>query len=243
MAMGSAIVNDGQYTGQTPDLLHVRSDQTAFEQINNTTGTVTYLHHDQAGSTRLLTGSTGTVTGKCTYSAYGTSTCEGTTTTALGYDARYTSTDTGLIYLRARTYDPATGQFLSVDALGAVTRAPFNFAGDNPLNKSDRTGLGEETEMCFFGDCISIGGGGGGSSGLEAGKEILETNWREAEGGAKLIGEEVEHGAESIWNEVSGQGGAGHPVQPAYNPESWKKGPPSRAKEPEESYWDPEGGE
>ena len=31
------------------------------EQINNTTGTVTYLHHDQQGSTRLLTGSTGTV--------------------------------------------------------------------------------------------------------------------------------------------------------------------------------------
>jgi hypothetical protein len=49
----------------------------AFEQINNTTGTVEYLHHDQAGSTRLLTGSTGTVTGKCTYSAYGTPTCEG----------------------------------------------------------------------------------------------------------------------------------------------------------------------
>jgi hypothetical protein len=34
------------------------------EQINKSTGTVTYLHHDQADSTRLLTGSTGTVTGK-----------------------------------------------------------------------------------------------------------------------------------------------------------------------------------
>jgi deferrochelatase/peroxidase EfeB len=30
-----------------------------FEQINNVTGTVQYLHHDQAGSTRLITGSTG----------------------------------------------------------------------------------------------------------------------------------------------------------------------------------------
>jgi hypothetical protein len=30
------------------------------EQINNSTGTVTHLHHDQADSTRLLTGSTGT---------------------------------------------------------------------------------------------------------------------------------------------------------------------------------------
>lgn len=72
--------------------------KTSVEQINTSIGTVTYLHHDQAGSTRLLTGSTGTVTGKCTYSAYGTPTCEGTATTPLGYDAQYTNSDTGLIY-------------------------------------------------------------------------------------------------------------------------------------------------
>jgi RHS repeat-associated protein len=111
------------------------------EQINTSTGTVTYLHHDQQGSTRLLTGSTGTVTGKCTYSAYGTPTCEGTSTTPLGYDGQYTSSDTGLIYLRARNYDPATGQFLSVDPLAPITGAPYNYAGDNPLNESDPTGL------------------------------------------------------------------------------------------------------
>lgn len=54
----------------------------AIEQINNTTSTVTYLHHDQSGSTRLLTGSTGKVEGKCSYSAYGTPTCEGSATTS-----------------------------------------------------------------------------------------------------------------------------------------------------------------
>jgi RHS repeat-associated protein len=112
------------------------------EQINTTTGTITYLHHDQAGSTRLLTGSTGTVTGKCTYGAYGAPTCEGTTTTPLGYDGQYTSSDTGLIYLRARNYDPATGQFLTVDPEVGTTRAPYNYAEDNPLNEADPTGLG-----------------------------------------------------------------------------------------------------
>ena len=76
------------------------------EQISSG-GTATYLHHDQQGSTRLLTGSTGTVTDKCTYGAYGAPTCEGTATTPLGYDGRYTNSDTGLIYMRARTYDPA----------------------------------------------------------------------------------------------------------------------------------------
>jgi RHS repeat-associated protein len=110
------------------------------EQISSG-GTVTYLHHDQQGSTRLLPGSTGTVTGKCTYSAYGTPTCEGSATTPLGYDAQYTSQDTGLIYMRARVYDPATAQFLTVDPLEMVTRAPYTYAGDDPTNWLDPSGL------------------------------------------------------------------------------------------------------
>jgi hypothetical protein len=44
------------------------------EQINNTTEKVQYLHHDQAGSTRLITDSTGTVEGSYTYDAYGNQT-------------------------------------------------------------------------------------------------------------------------------------------------------------------------
>ncbi len=111
------------------------------EQISSG-GTVTYLHHDQQGSTRLLTGSTGAVTGSTTFDAYGNKTgSTGTTTTPLGYDGQYTSTDTGLIYLRARVYDPATAQFLTVDPLALITRAPYSYAEDNPLNLGDPSGL------------------------------------------------------------------------------------------------------
>jgi hypothetical protein len=63
-------------------------DGLPIEQINNSTGAVLYLHHDQQGSTRLLTGPTGKVEGKCTYSPYGVPTCEGTGTTPLGFDSR-----------------------------------------------------------------------------------------------------------------------------------------------------------
>lgn len=117
------------------------------EQINNTTGTVLYLHHDQAGSTRLLTSSTGVKEASFTYDAYGNTTgTTGTAKTPLGFDGQYTSQDTGLIYLQARTYDPATAQFLSVDPIAPITRAPYTYAEDNPLNLGDPTGLWSPTE-------------------------------------------------------------------------------------------------
>jgi RHS repeat-associated protein len=117
-------------------------DGLPIEQINNSTGAILYLHHDQAGSTRLLTGSTGSTEATFTYGPYGTLTgATGAATTPLGYDAQYTSTDTGLIYMRARTYDPSTGQFLSVDPLVSISGAPYNYAGDNPVNYGDSLGL------------------------------------------------------------------------------------------------------
>jgi RHS repeat-associated protein len=111
------------------------------EQISSG-GTVLYLHHDQQGSTRMLTSSTGKAEATMTFDAYGNKTgSTGTATSPLGYDGQYTSSDTGLIYLRARTYDPATAQFLSVDPAEPITRAPYTYAKDNPLNLSDPSGL------------------------------------------------------------------------------------------------------
>jgi RHS repeat-associated protein len=155
------------------------------EQINNSSGAVLYLHHDQAGSTRLITGSTGTVTGKCTYAAYGTPTCEGTTTTPLGFDGQYTSSDTGFIYLRNRVYDPTTAQFLTVDQAVGVTRAPYNYGGDNPVNRRDPDGLsaeGIEGVPCYFPFC------GPPPPAVEGVQHGLE---------------KVEHGIESVWNSVN----------------------------------------
>ena len=49
--------------------------------------------------------------------------------------------ETGFVYLRARYYDPATGQFLTRDTLEAVTRSAYGYVGGNPLNGSDPSGL------------------------------------------------------------------------------------------------------
>jgi RHS repeat-associated protein len=173
-----------------------------IEQINNSTGTVTYLHHDQAGSPRLLTGSTGKVEGKCTYSAYGTPTCEGTATTPLGFDGQSTSSDTGLIYMRHRVYDSATGQFLSVDPLEMYTGAPYNYVGDNPLNYDDPRGLSGEAigegPSCPPGLCFPFPNGQETERAIEAAGEL----------GQKIghMASEVGHGIESVWNEATGEG-------------------------------------
>ena len=53
------------------------------------------------------------------------------------YDGQYQDSISGLYYLRARWYDPATGQFTSVDALVALTGQPYSYAGGDPINGGD----------------------------------------------------------------------------------------------------------
>ncbi|HEX7245417.1 MAG TPA: RHS repeat-associated core domain-containing protein [Solirubrobacterales bacterium] len=114
-------------------------DGTPFEQIAGSTPT--YLHHDQQGSTRLLTDSEGKAKGSYTYTPYGAiEGHEGSASTPLGYGGQLRNDSTGLIYLRARTYDPETAQFMSVDPLVAGTGAPYFYAGNSPTNRNDPKG-------------------------------------------------------------------------------------------------------
>ncbi len=111
-----------------------------IEQISS--GTVTFLHQDQLGSTRLLTDASGNVAGTYTYGAYGSVTSHtGAASSALEFAGQYWDFETGLYYLRARYYDPATGQFVSRDPIAAISRQPYAFASDTPLNSTDLSGL------------------------------------------------------------------------------------------------------
>jgi RHS repeat-associated protein len=49
--------------------------------------------------------------------------------------------ESSLIYLRARYYDPTTAQFLTRDPITAITQAPCTYAGNDPLNEDDPSGL------------------------------------------------------------------------------------------------------
>ncbi len=111
-----------------------------IEQIASETPT--WLHHDQQGSTRLLTSQAGTASGAYTFTPYGeTESHTGSATSNLLFDGQYTSSDTGLIYLRARVYDPTTAQFMSVDPLVASTGEAYGYAGEDPVNGGDPGGM------------------------------------------------------------------------------------------------------
>ena len=145
-------------TGSTPLLIAAGTTYYLYgpggQPIEQLTGsTPSYLLADQSGSTRLITSPAGAVTGTYTYSPYGSvAKHTGTATTALQYDGQYTDAESGLQYLQARYYDPATGQFLTLDPLVSLTGQPYEFGGDNPLNTLDPSGLSWYNPATWMGE-------------------------------------------------------------------------------------------
>jgi RHS repeat-associated protein len=99
-------------------------------------------------TTTALTSATGALLGTASYTPYGTTATVTGAATPIGWAGEYRDTETGLTYLRARYYDPTTGQFLTRDPLEATTRDPYGYAGGNPTNMTDPTGL------CWGPTCI-----------------------------------------------------------------------------------------
>jgi RHS repeat-associated protein len=103
---------------------------------------VSYLVHDQLGSTVALTSSAGAVSGGYSYSTVGKVLSHtGTVVTPIQYGDGYTDAETGLVYLQARYYDAGTDQFLTIDPALASTMEPYAYVDDNPLNRIDPFGL------------------------------------------------------------------------------------------------------
>lgn len=134
------------------------------------TAELTY-HHDQLGSTRAITNDAGTVIATYTYDAYGAPAgTTGSIAQPFGYAGEYQDTESGLIYLRARFYDPETGQFLTRDPLEAITRSPYGYVGNNPLNFTDPSGL------CWGPTCLVEDAVGGAVDLAQNGGEFVVRN-------------------------------------------------------------------
>ena len=115
---------------------------TPIAQVDSTSNAFEYLHTDLLGTPRLITDSIGNVDSTSTFDAFGTRISHtGPTDSAIGFTGNLTDADTGLLYLRARDYDPKTGQFLTVDTALDSTHQPYAYTGNNPLQRTDPLGL------------------------------------------------------------------------------------------------------
>jgi RHS repeat-associated protein len=117
--------------------------------LEQVAGTALYLHTDRLGSVRALTTQQGNVVGTSDYDPYGGVVRHGSAISPLGYAGQYTDVETGLVYMRARYYDPTTGQFITKDPLAAASRSPYGYVGDSPLNGVDPYGL-----ICLSLHCV-----------------------------------------------------------------------------------------
>jgi RHS repeat-associated protein len=104
---------------------------------------------DALGSTRLLTDPSAQTQGTLAYDAFGVpkapSGGSGTATTPLGFAGQLTDSESGFQNLRARLYDPTSGQFLQRDRFGGSAGSPatlnrYAYGGSDPTRFVDPSG-------------------------------------------------------------------------------------------------------
>ncbi|MEU6799285.1 FG-GAP-like repeat-containing protein [Nonomuraea wenchangensis] len=116
-----------------------------------------FHHQDHLGSTMLLTTGTGKVSARYNYEPFGASRqTAGNASTDRRFTGQRLDTETGLVGLGARSYDPNQARFLSPDTiLPDTTRTqaanPYLYAYANPLNWTDLSG--HQPEDCSNNNC------------------------------------------------------------------------------------------
>lgn len=125
---------------KTPQILDDGTAQYVYGmgRVERVTASATHYYlTDGSGSTLALVDSSGTVVQSYDYDAWGNvRSSSGTSATEFQYTGEQRD-PTGLIYLRARYYDPMTGSFLSSDPMGTG----YSYASGNPASRVDPLGL------------------------------------------------------------------------------------------------------
>ena len=169
------------------------------------TNMLTY-HYDYRGSTVALSDGNGNVTDRIEYSAYGLMTYRaGTNDCPFLFNGLYgVQTDpNGLLYMRARYYNPYICRFINPDPSGFAGGLNFYaFANGNPVSLIDPFGLGAWTSA--FGGLRVLGGGTEALVGFTFAAVTSETIVGAVAGGAVGL-----HGLDSFqagWQQmISGQ--------------------------------------
>lgn len=119
-------------------------DGLPLEQVDQATNVSRFYNHDAIGSTRLLTDFNGRALVYSDYDPYGQPLkAVDAALNPFGFAGQYTDARNGLIYMRARWYDPKTAQFLTRDPLGfgGGSQNLYQNVGGTPTTYVDPAGL------------------------------------------------------------------------------------------------------
>lgn len=119
-----------------------------------------YYHTDGLGSTRVLSDTTGTATDEYAYDVFGRMRAHaGSSNNAFTYIGEQLDPEAGLVFLRARYYDPGIGRFLAVDPIPSTINSTqgqncYVYCLNNPIICRDHTGKAPS-----FSDVLDLGSG------------------------------------------------------------------------------------
>ena len=105
-----------------------------------------WYHADHLGSTRLMTDESGQSIKSYEYAAFGqTLGSPGTANNERGFTGHISDTESGLVYMVARYYDPILGRFISADSIVPEPSNPqalnrYSYVYNNPISNIDPTG-------------------------------------------------------------------------------------------------------
>ncbi|MGN0182838.1 MAG: RHS repeat-associated core domain-containing protein, partial [Candidatus Ornithomonoglobus sp.] len=137
------------------NLMYEYGAQTNSYAYDNTgilqSGTDTYLK-DGHGNVIAKYNSAGTKLSSTEYDAFG-NIISGALSDSFGYCGEYLDSESGLIYLRNRYYDTATGRFISEDPVKSGVNW-YSYCGGNPVTLFDPWGLTFVTGV----NCFVVGG-------------------------------------------------------------------------------------
>ncbi|MBK8225481.1 MAG: hypothetical protein IPK73_31085 [Candidatus Obscuribacter sp.] len=139
-----------EYDGTTNALLrryvYAGPNEPIF-QIDSS-GTVTYLHHDHLGSVIAQANASGVVGNKYQYSPFGEATSM--TGTTIGYTGQRWDNETGLYHYKARYYRPGINRFLQTDPIGYQEDLHlYAYVKNDPMNATDPEGLEPEVVIAW----------------------------------------------------------------------------------------------
>ena len=191
-------------------------------------GGVRFLHTDGLGRPVARTDNTGALIDRTRYEPYGATaagTNPGATADNIGFTGHANDSDTGLVYMQQRYYDPIAGRFLSVDPVMPDTSTGnafnrFAYARNNPYRYVDPTGEEDKEDApdkrqdqinkileresknnCSVSSCGGFSGSSGASSGgAKAGSQ--SRTW-----GSYLPGTEAGENAAQYWADMQVQTG------------------------------------